>query len=77
MNHLMFVQSSEVTVNALSLRESFIFISVCHLCVDLRRGQKRVLDPLKLELLAAVSHQMWTLGTKLRASREIVGTLNF
>jgi hypothetical protein len=33
-----------------------------------------VLDPLKLELLAAVSHQMWTLGTKLRTSRKLIGT---
>lgn len=77
MNHLMFVQNSEViTVNALSLRKSFHFISVSHLCL-VPSGAGKVLDPLTLELLAIVSHLMWTLNTKLRTSRKIVGTLNF
>lgn len=30
--------------------------------------QKRTLKPLELELLVAVGHLMWVLGTELRAS---------
>jgi hypothetical protein len=30
-------------------------------------GQKRVLNPLKLELQVAISHLIWVLGTDLRS----------
>lgn len=34
------------------------------------RIQKMMLDPLELELLAAVSHLTWVLGTELGSSRS-------
>lgn len=44
----------------------FLREGVCHMCVGDYNSQKRVLDPLNLELKAIVSHQTWVLETKLQ-----------
>lgn len=40
------------------------------------QGQKRVLDPLKLELQVIVCCQAWVLGAELKSSTKGVQTLN-
>lgn len=40
------------------------------------RGEKRVLDPLELDLQATVSYPTWVLGTKLGSSAKATSTLN-
>lgn len=41
-----------------------------------RRGQKRVLDPLELELKVVTSHLSFTLTTKLKSSLECSSLLS-
>jgi hypothetical protein len=38
---------------------------VCHLCMGAFRDQKRVLDPLKMELFVVVGQAVWVLGTEV------------
>lgn len=40
------------------------------------RGQKRVSDPLELELQEVVSHLIWMLGIELRSYGRAVSALN-
>jgi hypothetical protein len=49
----------------------FIYLYVCmyvHVCVGGRVGQKKVPDPLELELQAVVSCPTWVLETELGSS---------
>lgn len=46
------------------------------LCVGAPVGQKRVLDPLDLELQVVVSHLMWGLRTEPSFSAGAANTLN-
>jgi hypothetical protein len=45
-----------------------------HVCAC--RIQKRMLDPLELELLVVVDHQIWVLGTEHRSSGRAVCAFN-
>lgn len=55
-----------------------LFYVVLYMCVGgTRGGQERSFDVLGLELLAGVSDQMLTMGTKLRSSVRGTSTLNF
>lgn len=51
-------------------------VFVQHIHAGAHRIQKRVLDPLELELQAVVSHVTWVQGTKLRASDRAVTAHN-
>ena len=54
-----------------------VCVSLCvHVCAGTHRSQKRVSDPLELELKEAVSHQILVLGTKLWASTRTASALN-
>lgn len=46
----------------------YMYLSVCHMCVDASGDQKRVSDFLGLELQVIVSHLAWVLGTELESS---------
>lgn len=50
--------------------------SVCHMQVRARGGQKRLLDPVDLNLQAFVSYLMWAPGTKLGFSERACYALN-
>lgn len=50
--------------------------SVCHMQVRARGGQKRLLDPVDLNLQAFVSYLMWAPGTKLGFSERVCYALN-
>ena len=47
---------------------SFICMCVCYMCASAQGGQKRVLDPLDLDLQVAVGSLLWVLGTGVQFS---------
>lgn len=53
-----------------------VFVSMCQVWAGPHRGQKRALDPLKLELHTVVSHTVWVLETKLWSSVRAASTHN-
>lgn len=50
-------------------------LCICHEWMGIKGGWK-VWDPLDLKLKAAVSHQIWVLGTEFWSSRRAVSALN-
>lgn len=48
-------------------------VSVCVFCKD----QKKLSDPLKMELQTVVSYLMWMLGTKFSSSGRAASVLNY
>ena len=53
-------------------------VSTCeyvHMSASVLKGQKRALDPLGLELLAAVSHLVWVLGTEHWSFERLIPAL--
>lgn len=47
---------------------------VCHICTHTLKGQKRMLDPLKLELQAAVSGMKWLTSAILKSFGRAAST---
>lgn len=54
-----------------------MYVHVCHVCMGTWGGQKRVLDPMQLELQGAMSHLTWVLETKLMSSEKEESSLNY
>lgn len=69
----------------MDLLKIYLLLSVCalvhvhmhaHVCSGTHEGQKRTSKPLELELQAAVSLQMWLLGTKSHIRQKDTSALN-
>lgn len=54
----------------------YVSLFECHVCAHVRRGQKRVLDSLELELQSDVSCLPWVLGSELRSSGRAASPLD-
>lgn len=48
---------------------------VCHMCVGAQGSQKRVHDPLELQLQVGLSHWIWLLRTKFESSTRAASIL--
>lgn len=53
-----------------------MWVYIYHMHADAHRGQKELLDPLKLELQEVGSNLRWVLGTEPRPSERGVSTPN-
>lgn len=49
---------------------------VCHMCVGAHGSQKRVHDPLELQLQVGLSHWIWLLRTKFESSTRAASILH-
>ena len=65
-----------LTSLALLLFFKKICVCVCVCVCGVHGGQKRVSDPLELELQVVVSRLMWVLVTELRSSTRAARALN-
>lgn len=56
----------------------YAYVNLCHMCVTFR-GQKRLSDPLELELQVAVKlwPTMWVLGLEFGSSGRATSSLTY
>lgn len=52
------------------------FMNICYMYAGTHVGQRRMPDPLELELQVVVSLLMWVLGVKLESSERAASDLN-
>lgn len=54
----------------------WIPVSLCHICVNARRGQQRALDPLEMKLQVFMNRLTWVLGIELSSFARTVSILS-